>query len=64
MLDSEIIYSVYGQSGVLWRRNNVTTPKRTDYIRIAGPTIARIVNSAVVTFPQEHLVLRSIWAPL
>ena len=35
-IDGETIYSVYGQSGAILYRDNVTTGVASDYIRAAG----------------------------
>ena len=58
-VDGETIYSIYGQSGALLYRHNATTGEVTDYIRVAGKTVARlktISGSTTASYPhQDHL---------
>ena len=54
-INGETIYSVYGQSGAILYRDNVTTGETTDYIRANGMTLARL-RGGVTTFPHaDHL---------
>jgi hypothetical protein len=37
-MGGEVVYSVYGQSGAVLYRDNVTTGVATDYLRLGGVT--------------------------
>ncbi len=56
MIDGETIYSVYSQAGVLLHRDNVTENKFTDYIRVAGQSIARVHAGGNIRYAHnDHL---------
>jgi hypothetical protein len=59
VLGGETVYSVYGISGALLYRDNVTTGVATDYLRLGGKTIARlktVSGSTTVSYlHQDHL---------
>ncbi len=54
-LDGETIYSVYSKNGTLLYRDNITTNKATDYLRVATTQVARIENSAITYTHGDHL---------
>ncbi|MEP2103754.1 MAG: RHS repeat-associated core domain-containing protein [Parasphingorhabdus sp.] len=49
------IYSFYNASGALIHRDDTTSNAKTDYIRAAGKTIARIKAGTVSYVHQDHL---------
>ena len=56
MIDGETIYSVYSQAGVLLHRDNVTENKFTDYIKVAGQSIARVHAGGNIRYAHnDHL---------
>ena len=56
VIDGETIYSVYSQAGVLLHRDNVTENKFTDYIRVAGQSIARVHAGGSIRYAHnDHL---------
>jgi YD repeat-containing protein len=59
VLGGEVVYSVYGLSGAVLYRDNITTGVATDYIRAGGMTIARlktVSGSTTVSYlHQDHL---------
>jgi RHS repeat-associated protein len=59
VLGGETVYSVYGLSGAVLYRDNVTTGVATDYLRLGGKTIARlktVSGSTTVSYlHQDHL---------
>jgi RHS repeat-associated protein len=55
VLGGEVVYSVYGQSGAVLYRDNITTGVATDYIRAGGVTIARIKGAATSYLHADYL---------
>ena len=43
-IDGETIYTFYDRSGAMLYRDNVTAGVTTDYVKLAGETIARLTN--------------------
>ena len=54
-INGETIYSVYSKSGVLLHRDNTSTDSKTDYIRVAGQSIARVRNGTPSYAHSDHL---------
>ncbi len=55
VVGGKTIYSVYSSTGALIHRDDVTANAKTDYIRAAGKTIARIKAGTVSYVHQDHL---------
>ena len=55
VINGKTIYTMYGQSGAILYRDNVTDAKVTDYIRMGGATIAEITNGVVTYLYADHL---------
>ena len=54
-VNGETIYTVYGQSGAILLRDNVTTGEVTDYIRLGGMTVAELKNGVREYLMPDHL---------
>jgi len=55
VLGAETVYSVYGLSGAVLYRDNITTGVATDYLRLGGSTVARFKNGVVSYLHPDHL---------
>ena len=54
VIDGETVYSFYDLSGAMLFRDNVTTGVNTEYVRLAGETIARLTNQPGSNYSYLH----------
>jgi RHS repeat-associated protein len=50
VVNGKTVYSVYGKSGALLHRDDITTPKRVSFVQVGGKTIAEVTIAGVATY--------------